>query len=101
MTGPQIAWNHLQWYRHLRQGWEPMKASHAWTQALVYEGKTLADVYVIRPDGSPWEVVTKLTLENYMSSAHTILARSFPVAQLLFGKASNTKHKLSPLPTPP
>ena len=61
--------NRLEWYRHLRKGWEPMRASLAWTQALVYEGKELGDVYFLRPNGDPWDAITKLTIAAYARGA--------------------------------
>lgn len=76
----------LDWYRHLRKGWEPMKASHAWTQALAYEGKELGDVYFLRPNGDPLETVTKLTIANYANASFKNLVEHGSFARLLAGR---------------
>lgn len=48
MARPEmIAMNRTAWYHHLRSGLNPMKASHAWTQALIYQG------FTISPDSIP------------------------------------------------
>jgi hypothetical protein len=75
--------NRLEWYRHLRKGWEPMKASHAWTQALVYDGKDLGDVYFLLPNGDPMECLTRITLANYRQGAWESLIYNNPFPSLL------------------
>lgn len=73
----------LEWYCHLRTGWEPMRASHAWTQALIYEGKALGDVYFLRPNGDPLTAVTKLTIAAYKQAAWQSLSESLPFSEFI------------------
>lgn len=57
--------NRLAWYHHLRSGLNPMPASHAWTQALIYDGKALNDPYFSPVAGDPLQRLDRLVIANY------------------------------------
>lgn len=59
----------LSWYRHLRSGFSPMPASHAWLQALIYEGKELDDPYFSGAIGEPLQRIDRLVMLNHIRAA--------------------------------
>jgi hypothetical protein len=82
LTESETDMDRMQWYRRLRAGWDPMKASHAWTQALIYDGKELSDVYSLGKNGDPIECLTRITISSYARGAALSIQESNPFLSL-------------------
>lgn len=77
----------IEWYRYLRSGWLPMAARFAWTQALIYEGKSVEGVYAWPATDRGSQVgIAKLTIANYAAGAFDSLRKQKPFWDILAGR---------------
>ncbi len=72
---------HLEWYRHLRSGLDPQPARFAWTQALLYDGKTPDEVNA-KAQGNMVRSLDALVIANYASSRWNMLMNRKPFWKL-------------------